>query len=110
MTIGDVRRKLESNYSKHYENVKMYYQKDPNKATQYIQEQTGCDYSIADQIIREWMNKQTIQYEANENPQNNILYNDLHQIAGDLRFIKNFIIIGLILSILFGIISGLGVL
>lgn len=36
-----------------------------------------------------------------ENP----LYDDIHQIAGDLRFLKNLVIIGLILSILTGIIS-----
>lgn len=33
------------------------------------------------------------------------LYDDIHQIAGDLRFLKNLVIIGLILSILSGIIS-----
>lgn len=33
------------------------------------------------------------------------LYDDIHQIAGDLRFLKNLVIIGLILSILLSIIS-----
>lgn len=33
------------------------------------------------------------------------LYDDIHQIAGDLRFLKNLVIIGLVLSILSGIIS-----
>lgn len=36
---------------------------------------------------------------------NDPLYDDIHQIAGDLRFIKNIIIIGLIISILSGILS-----
>lgn len=33
------------------------------------------------------------------------LYDDIHQIAGDLRFLKNLVIIGLILSIISGILS-----
>lgn len=36
--------------------------------------------------------------------QNNPLYDDKHQIAGDLRFIKNLIIIGLIASFILGLI------
>lgn len=35
----------------------------------------------------------------------NPLYEDIHQIAGDIRFIKNIIIIGLIISIISGILS-----
>lgn len=37
-----------------------------------------------------------------------ILYNDIHQIAGDLRFIKNLIIIGLVGGLILGIIGVLG--
>lgn len=33
------------------------------------------------------------------------LYDDIHQIAGDIRFLKNLVIIGLILSIVSGILS-----
>lgn len=33
------------------------------------------------------------------------LYDDIHQIAGDIRFLKNLIIIGLIISIVLGILS-----
>lgn len=42
--------------------------------------------------------------------QNNPLYDDIHQIAGDLRFIKNLIIAGLVLSVILGIVAGLSVL
>lgn len=37
---------------------------------------------------------------------NDPLYDDIHQIAGDLRFIKNLIIVGLILSFVLGIVAG----
>lgn len=36
---------------------------------------------------------------------NDPLYDDIHQIAKDLRFLKNYVIIGLVLSILSGILS-----
>jgi len=39
--------------------------------------------------------------------QNNPLYDDIHQIAQDLHFIKNLIIVILILSVIVGIITGL---
>lgn len=35
----------------------------------------------------------------------NQLYDDIHQIAGDLRFIKNLIIIGLVCGFILGIIG-----
>ena len=38
------------------------------------------------------------------------LYDDIHQIAGDLRFIKNLIIIGLVCGVVMGIIGVLGML
>lgn len=37
--------------------------------------------------------------------ENDPLYDDIHQIAGDLRFIKNIIIFGLICSVVLGIIG-----
>ena len=37
--------------------------------------------------------------------QNDPLYDDIHQIAGDLRFLKNLVIIGLIISIISSILS-----
>lgn len=39
---------------------------------------------------------------------NYLLYDDIHQIAGDLRFIKNLIIIGLVCGFILGIIGVLG--
>ena len=41
---------------------------------------------------------------------NDPLYDDIHQIAGDLRFIKNLIIIGLVCGVVMGIIGVLGML
>lgn len=38
--------------------------------------------------------------------QNHPLYNDIHQIAGDIRFMKNLIIAGLAICFIFGIIGG----
>ena len=37
---------------------------------------------------------------------NDSLYDDIHQIAGDLRFIKNLKIVGLIISFILGIVAG----
>lgn len=39
---------------------------------------------------------------------NDPLYDDIHQIAGDLRFIKNLIIIGLVSGFILGIVGVLG--
>ncbi len=39
---------------------------------------------------------------------NDPLYDDIHQIAGDLRFIKNLIIFGLVCGFILGIIGVLG--
>ena len=41
---------------------------------------------------------------------NDPLYDDIHQIAGDLRFIKNLIIIGLVCGVVMGIIGVLSML
>lgn len=41
-----------------------------------------------------------------ENP----LYDDIHQIAGDLRFIKNLIIIGLVCAFVLGVVGAISVL
>ena len=42
--------------------------------------------------------------------QSNPLYDDIHQIAGDLRFIKNLIVIGLVCGVVMWIIGVLGML
>lgn len=41
--------------------------------------------------------------------ENDPLYDDIHQMAGDLRFIKNLIIIGLVCGFILGIIGVLGI-
>ena len=41
---------------------------------------------------------------------NDPLYDDIHQIAGDLRFIKNLIIIGLVCGFILGLIGIFGML
>lgn len=70
MTIGEVRSKLELNYQKHYENVKSFYYISSEKAIEYIQNQTGCDFDIANQIVHEWMNKSNVEY---RNPNENVI-------------------------------------
>ena len=42
--------------------------------------------------------------------ENDPWYDDIHQIAGDLRFIKNLIIFGLVCGVVLGIIGVLGML
>lgn len=71
MTIGEARIKLESNYNKHYENVKTFYYVSTEKAIKYIQEQIECEYIIAEQIVHEWMTKNNnIEY---KNPNKNYI-------------------------------------
>lgn len=111
MTIGEARSKLEQNYQKHYENVKTYCYTDKMKAVKYIQSQTGCEDKIAAQIVYEMINKKPVTYNnTSKTSENNniIIQKDIHQIATDIRFIKNLIIIGLILSVIIGVLSGLG--
>lgn len=110
MTIGEARAKLEQNYQKHYENVKSYCYTDKMKAVKYIQSQTGCEDKIAAQIVYEMINKKPVTYNntSKTSENNNIIQRDIHQIATDIRFIKNLIIIGLILSVIIGVLSGLG--
>ena len=110
MTIGEARAKLEQNYQKHYENVKNYCYTDKMKAVKYIQFQTGCEDKIAAQIVYEMINKKPVAYNntSKTSENNDIIQKDIHQIATDIRFIKNLIIIGLILSVIIGVLSGLG--
>lgn len=56
----------------------------------------------------EQQEQEAIQQEKYNNSLTNPLYDDIHQIAGDLRFIKNLIIIGLICGFILGIIAVLG--
>ena len=44
--------------------------------------------------------KEILEKEKQDNMISNPLYDDMHQLAGDIRFIKNIIIIGLIFEII----------
>lgn len=56
--------------------------------------------------IEESIKKEEDRIEIKKSAQkNDPLYDDIHQIAGDLRFLKNIVIAGLIISIISGIFS-----
>lgn len=76
------------------------------------------DKKVAD-YIRNIKSEEEIELEKQEKERignkivaqkNDPLYDDIHQIAGDLRFIKNLIIIGLMCGFALGIIGVLGML
>lgn len=78
----------------------------------------ATDKNVAD-YIRNMKSEEDIEYEKQEKERienkltaqkNDPLYDDIHQIAGDLRFIKNLIIIGLVCGFVLGIIGVLGML
>ncbi|MBU5473945.1 hypothetical protein [Roseburia sp. MSJ-14] len=60
-------------------------------------------------IILEQQEKERIENKITAQ-KNDPLYDDIHQIAGDLRFIKNLIIIGLVCGFILGIIGIFGLL
>lgn len=60
-------------------------------------------------IILEQQEKERIENKITAQ-KNDPLYDDIHQIAGDLRFIKNLIIIGLVCGFILGIIGIIGLL
>ena len=69
------------------------------------------DYKEQIKRHREEQQKQeAIQQEKYQNTLTNPLYDDIHQIAGDLRFIKNLIIIGLVCGVVLGLIGMIGML
>lgn len=78
----------------------------------------ATDKNVAD-YIKNMKSEEDIEYEKQEKERienkltaqkNDPLYDDIHQIAGDLRFIKNLIIIGLVCGFVLGIIGVLGML
>lgn len=78
----------------------------------------ATDKNVAD-YIRNMKSEEDIEYEKQEKERienkltaqkNDPLYDDIHQIAGDLRFIKNLIIFGLVCGVVMGIIGVLGML
>ena len=58
------------------------------------------------QKIIEQVNKEKAVTQKIEITQNHPLYHDIHQIAGDIRFMRNLIIAGLAICFIFGIIGG----
>ena len=52
------------------------------------------------QNIQESEKQEAERQQKIELTENHPLYNDIHQIAGDIRFLKNLIIVGLILGII----------
>ena len=52
------------------------------------------------QNIQESKRKEVERQQKIELTEKHPLYNDIHQIAGDLRFLKNLVIIGLVLGII----------
>lgn len=71
---------------------------------------------VAD-YLRNIKSDEEIEYEKKEKERienkivaqkNDPLYDDIHQIAGDLRFIKNLIIVGLVCGFILGLIGVLG--
>lgn len=52
------------------------------------------------QSIQESKRKEVERQQKIELTENHPLYNDIHQIAGDLRFLKNLVIVGLVLGVI----------
>ena len=70
---------------------------------------TICPYCKASQNMNTNETTNHIKKYLSSDTNKNQLNDDIHQIAQDLRFIKNLIIIGLILSVILGFISGLNI-
>lgn len=67
------------------------------------------DYKEQVKKYKEEKQKQeAIQQEKQQNLLTNPLYDDIHQIAGDLRFIKNLIIVGLVCGAILSLIALIG--
>lgn len=83
------------------------YTEDAERAAKDILSGDRTEYKEHMQKIADNERKSKEMYQARyDNP----LYGDIHQIAGDLRFVKNLIIVLLILSVLAGIYLGIQVL
>lgn len=116
MTIDEVKVKLQDNYNTHYENVKVKCMLNRENAIKYIQEQTDCEYFIAQQIVNEWID--SIPVQTNDNTRqykeiniNQIEYEKLNILKDIRKMIKFFYalsIIGIaiyVITLLIGIIS-----
>lgn len=68
-----------------------------------------CPYCKASQNVNTNETTNHIKNYLSSDTSKNQFNNDIHQIARDLRFIKNLIIIGLVLSVILGFINGLNI-
>lgn len=116
MTIDEVKVKLQDNYNTHYENVKVKCMLNRENAIKYIQEQTDCEYFIAQQIVSEWID--SIPTKTNDNIQQNseanlhqIEYEKLNVLKDIRKMVKFFYVLSIIgiaiyvVTLLVGIIS-----
>lgn len=99
--------------SKEYNQLYSQY-KDKNNEELSIIANSGDEYTpIAKQVANDILNSDRTEYENKIQQQNNKyvkaqqkieatenhpLYNDIHQIAGDIRFLKNLVILGIVLG------------
>ena len=72
---------------------------DPELFNHYTEQEKSPE-----EIIQQENTKKEQQRIKKESQQTNPLYEDIHQIAGDLRFIKNYLIFCIVVGIIFGFI------
>lgn len=106
--------------SKEYNQLYSQYKNQTNEELSVIAN-GGDEYTpIAKQVATDILNSDRTDYEnivqqQNENnvriqqkieaTENHPLYNDIHQIAGDIRFLKNLVILGIVLGIVLTVIG-----
>lgn len=102
-------------HSKEYQSLYNLYKNKSEKELQEIA-QSGEEYQeIAKQVARDILNSDRTEYFSQlkeqeekesarqkkiEATENHPLYNEIHQISGDLRFLKNIVIVLIILYVL----------
>ena len=74
-------------------------QTDPDLLNYYAEQ-----VKTPEEVIQQENAKKEQQWIKEESQQTNPLYDDIHQIAGDLRFIKNYLIFCIVIGIIFGFI------
>ena len=74
-------------------------QTDPELFNHYV-----VQIKTPEEVIQQEKEKKEQQRIKEESQQTNPLYDDIHQMAGDLRFIKNYLIFCIVVGIIFGII------
>lgn len=106
--------------SKEYNQLYSQYRDKTNEELSVIAN-SGDEYTpIAKQVANDVLNSDRTEYEHKikqqndryvkeqqkiESTLNHPLYNDIHQIAGDIRFLKNLVILGIVLGVALTIIG-----